>query len=171
MPTYHCAAPANVLDAARKAAIANAITRVHSEVTGAPGFFAEVIFRDVPAGDWFVGGEPLEGDQIFVHGNIRAGRSAEIRHELISRLAGAVATAAGVPVGAMWIYISELPSRAMMEFGHVLPEPGEETSWTAALPEEDRAHMEAIGRHGGATGSASVRGSPRSDPTARIPIS
>lgn len=145
MPTYYCTYPADALDLAKKAAVAKAITRVHHEVTGAPGFFAEVIFRDVADGDWFVGGVPLVGDQIFVHGNIRAGRSVEVRHELITRLAGAVAEASALPIGALWIYLSEIPPRAMMEFGHVLPEPGDEAAWTAALPAADRQRMEDIG--------------------------
>jgi len=33
MPTYHCTAPAGLLDAAKKAAIAKEITRVHNAVT------------------------------------------------------------------------------------------------------------------------------------------
>src|ERR1700730_6017767 len=33
----------------------------------------------------------------------------------------------------------------MIEFGHVLPEPGDEPVWTAALPDEDRVH--AIDSH------------------------
>jgi hypothetical protein len=40
----------------------------------------------------------------------------------------------------------------MVEFGHVLPEPGGEPAWTAALPQSDREMMQAIGsghrRHG-----------------------
>ncbi len=146
MPTYLCTIPASSLAAAQKTAVAKAITRVHSEVTGAPAFFAEVIFREIAPGDWFIGGAPLDGDQIFVHGNIRGGRPPEMRHALITRLAAEVGQAANLPAHAVWIYLSELPPRAMLEFGHVLPEPGEEVAWTAALPEADRERMQAIGR-------------------------
>src|SRR6266446_5645357 len=38
MPTYVCSAPAGLLDDGRKAAMAEAITRIHSEETGAPPF-------------------------------------------------------------------------------------------------------------------------------------
>jgi phenylpyruvate tautomerase PptA (4-oxalocrotonate tautomerase family) len=146
MPTYLCTIPADSLSNAQKGAVAKAITRMHSEVTDAPGFFAEVIFREIAEGDWFVGGAPLAGRQIFVDGNIRGGRSPEVRHELILRLASAVGAAAQLPAHAIWIYISELPPRAMMEFGHVLPEPGGEAAWTAALSTADRERMQAIGR-------------------------
>lgn len=146
MPTYHCTAPAERLNAAQKAALAEAITRTHHEVTGAPGYFAEVIFHGVAEGDWFVGGQPLQGEQIFVHGHIRAGRSAVDRKLLLERLIHAVAEAAAMPAHAVWVYLTELPGRAMVEFGHILPEPGDETTWAAALPAEDRQRMESIGR-------------------------
>ncbi len=145
MPTYHCTAPAGRLTDGQKAAIAREITHVHHEVTGAPGFFAEVIFHGVAAGDWFVGGAPLAGEQIFVHGHIRAGRSAVDRRLLLTRLAEAIAAAAEMPAHAIWIYLAELPGRAMIEFGHILPEPGDEPAWTAALPRADRERMESTG--------------------------
>jgi len=146
MPTYLCTIPVDSLSGDQKAAVAKAITRVHREVTGAPGFFAEVIFQHVADGDWFIGGAPLAKETIYVHGNIRGGRTPEMRHDLIVRLAAAIGDAAGLPAHAIWIYLSELPPRAMMEFGQVLPEPGGEAAWTAALSEADRARMQAIGR-------------------------
>jgi hypothetical protein len=33
----------------------------------------------------------------------------------------------------------------MVEYGHVLPEPGDEATWMAGLPEADRARMLAVG--------------------------
>ena len=42
--------------------------------------------------------------------------------------------------------IAELPPRQMIEYGYVLPEPGEEHVWTSALPTEDREFMQAVGR-------------------------
>jgi hypothetical protein len=44
---------------------------------------------------------------------------------------------------AVWVYLSEIPAAAMVEFGHVLPEAGQEAAWTEALPAADREHMEA----------------------------
>ena len=60
----------------------------------------------------------------------------------------AVAEAASVPCTGVWIYIVDLQARQMVEFGHVLPEPGDEPAWTAALPQSDREMMEAIGSGG-----------------------
>ena len=47
MPTYSCYAPAGLLDAARKSAIAAEITRIHNAVTGAASFFAQVRYLHI----------------------------------------------------------------------------------------------------------------------------
>jgi phenylpyruvate tautomerase PptA (4-oxalocrotonate tautomerase family) len=145
MPTYTCTAASGLLDAQRKGAIARAVTLAHCEITGAPAHFAQVIFTDVAEGDHFVGGAPLAHDHVFVHGRIRAGRSAGIRETLIRRLAADVAAAAGVDAFSVWVYLLELPAEAMIEFGHVLPEAGEEPAWSESLPVDDWARMQEIG--------------------------
>ncbi len=147
MPTYTCTAAAGLLDREQKAAIARAVTLAHSEITGAPTHFAQVIFREVAAGDHFVGGVPLAHDHVFLYGRIRAGRSAVDRKALIRQLTADVAAAAGVDRFAVWVYLSELPAAAMVEFGHILPEAGDEAAWTEALPTDDRARLQAIRDH------------------------
>ncbi len=144
MPTYQCSTRTGLLDSDRKAAIARAVTRAHAEITGAPSHFAQVLFHEVAPGDHYIGGVPLEHEHVFVHGHIRAGRSAELRSALIRRLTDDVATAARVNRFAVWTYLSEIPVTAMVEFGHVLPEAGQEAAWADTLPEGDRERMEAI---------------------------
>lgn len=146
MPTYHCTTTAGLLDGAAKARIAAEITRIHQAVTGAAAFFAQVIFSEVAAGDYFMGGKPLAGDQLFIHGHIRAGRSAVDRQKLVSALVDAVGTAATLPKRSVWVYVSEIPPRQMAEYGHVLPEPGDENAWLQGLPAEDRAFMLKVGQ-------------------------
>jgi phenylpyruvate tautomerase PptA (4-oxalocrotonate tautomerase family) len=142
MPTYRVAAATGQLSAEKKRRIAEGITRVHNRVTGAQAFFAQVIFTDVPAGDHFVGGAPLEGDHVFVHGHIRAGRTPERKRQLLQELVAEVARAGAVAPNRVWAYVAELPPGQMAEYGHVLPEPGEESAWLAALPAGDRQLME-----------------------------
>jgi 4-oxalocrotonate tautomerase family enzyme len=145
MPTYTVIIPRGQLDASQKTAIARGITRVHSKTTGAPSYFAQVIFSEVDEGNYFVGGSSLSHRQIFVHGQIRAGRTSENKSALISSMLDAVADAASVPRTSVWFYIVDLQARQMVEFGHVLPEPGGEQAWTAALPQSDREMMQAVG--------------------------
>ena len=144
MPTYICRCDRNLLDVAKKSDVARVITDVHSEITGAPAYFAQVHFCEVEGGNMFIGGRALEHDHIFIEGRIRSGRSAADREALIKRLVGDVAAVAGVETFAVWVYLLELPPAAMAEFGHILPEPGDETAWADALPNEDRVRMQAI---------------------------
>ena len=146
MPTYHCTSPAGLLDAAKKSAIAAEITRIHNAVTGAAAFFAQVIFTDVAEGNHFMGGAPLSADQIFVHGFIRAGRSVPDRQKLVTELVAGIAGLSGLPKKLVWVYITEIPARQMAEYGHVLPEPGDEQAWLDRLPAEDRAYMQSVGK-------------------------
>jgi phenylpyruvate tautomerase PptA (4-oxalocrotonate tautomerase family) len=142
MPTYRVAAATGLLSPEKKARIALAITRVHHQVTGAQTFFAQVLFTDVPKGDHFVGGVPLQGDHVFVHGHIRAGRTPERRRQLLLELVAAVARAGVIEPNRVWAYVEELPPGQMAEYGHILPEPGEEAAWLAGLPAADRELME-----------------------------
>lgn len=45
----------------------------------------------------------------------------------------------------VWVYVTEIPARQMAEYGHVLPEPGDEQMWLDGLPAEDRAYMQGVG--------------------------
>jgi len=145
MPTYICSIRSGSLDTGRKQAIANAITQAHAETTGAPACFAQVMFREIDAGDHFVGGVPLGHDHLFIHGEIRAGRSAELCDTLIRRLTRDVAETAGVDPFAVWVYLIELPAAMMVEFGHVLPQPGKESDWIRSLSAADRARLARLG--------------------------
>jgi len=147
MPTYFCTTLEGRLTAEQKSKIAGEITRIHGEVTGAPSFFAQVIFQEIKPGNYFMGGAPLKHDQVFVYGIIRGGRAAVDKSRLIAVMAKAVGEVANVENRrSVWVYVGELPAWQMIEFGHLLPEPGDEPAWTAALPEADRAFMQSIGK-------------------------
>ena len=150
MPTYVCTVREGQLSPDQKSRIAAEVTRIHSEVTGAPTFFAQVIFEEVKPGNHFMGGVPLVHDQlydqIFVYGRVRAGRSIQEKLKMIKLMAEAVGEAAGVRGTGVWIYIAELPPRQMIEYGYVLPDPGDEEVWTNALPKEDREFMQTVRR-------------------------
>lgn len=146
MPTYTVHSVAGTLTPEHKQRIAREVTRVHNEVTGAQAFFAQVIFQDVPPGNWFMGGAPLANAQLFVHGQIRGGRPLEMKQALLRQLLDVVTAATGLARNQAWAYLVELPPALMAEYGHILPEPGTEAQWLSSLPADDRALMEAIGR-------------------------
>lgn len=142
MPTYRCTVLRGGAGDARRAEIARAITRAHHEVTGAPAYFAQVIFDPLEPEALFIGGERTAHDHVFVHGLVRDGRSAAARLELVRRLVSDVAAAAGLGARLVWVYLDELPARHMAEFGEVLPEAGDEAAWAERLPRELRTFME-----------------------------
>ena len=146
MPTYTVFAPVGQLSSSQKADIARNVTRVHNEVTGARTFFAQVVFHDAQPGSWFMGGVPLEGDQIYLCGHIRGGRTKEMKARLVLGLRDVIREGAGVDKSKVWAYLVELPPSHMVEYGYMLPEPGQEAAWLADMPPEDRRMLEAIGR-------------------------
>lgn len=146
MPTYVVTAPQGRLSAQQKERIAADITRVHCTVASAPAYFAQVIFNEVPGGNYFVGGKLLQrSDHVYVHGQIRAGRDGETKERLVLELMNAVADAAEMPAHCVQIYVVDVPARQIAEYGQLLPLPGGEAAWWEAIPAELRKHMEAIG--------------------------
>ncbi len=149
MPTYSVTTVEGRLSAQQKVAIAKEITRIHNEVTGAPSLFAQVLFYELAPGNAFIGGFPLTSDQIFVHGQIRDGRTSAQKTKLIQDVLEASAVAAQTSKFHVWVYIIDLVPTQMAEFGHILPASGKEEEWMASLPPEDRERMIGIGRDRG----------------------
>lgn len=143
MPTYVCSAPAGLLDDAQKQDIAAAISRLHSEATGAPTYFVQVVIDD-SAKTRFLGGERADG-QIWIRADIRAGRAEAVREGLMLAIMRAVAPIAGVKESEIWVYLCNLEPTDMVEYGHVLPAPGQEKAWFDALPESLRTYLQNLG--------------------------
>jgi phenylpyruvate tautomerase PptA (4-oxalocrotonate tautomerase family) len=87
VPCYQFTVPTGGATLQHKAEIAAAMTKVHSEVTGAPGTNVHCSFIEVPPGSIFVAGEPVSGSRMV--GIICEGRSTEVRAKLIHGLADA----------------------------------------------------------------------------------
>lgn len=146
MPTYIVTAPQGRLSPPQKEQMAADITRVHCTVASAPAYFAQVIFNEAPAGNYFVGGQPLQGaDHVYVHGHIRAGRDVATKETLVLELMRAVAAAAGLEPHSVQVYIADVPARQIAEYGQLLPLPGDEAAWLEALPPEVRRRMDSSG--------------------------
>lgn len=146
MPTYNVHYPAGLLDANQKQAIARGITDTHSSITGAQRFFAQVLFREIPQEDWYLAGKPLTGPHLFVFGHIRAGRSAEIKSALLRALRDVLVQHGGVAVECAWVYLSDVPAAHIIEYGDILPDPGQEERWLANLPEAARRLLDSSAR-------------------------
>jgi phenylpyruvate tautomerase PptA (4-oxalocrotonate tautomerase family) len=145
MPTY-LVTTANVkLTASQKQQIAEAITMSHCEATGAPGYFAQVIFCTLEDGDHFIGGWPNKSAHVFISGFIRAGRSTDSKRALIERAVPLVARIAAADPQDIWIYLQDIEAEQMAEFGRILPKPGAEVEWRRGLNPRKQAQLIAAG--------------------------
>jgi phenylpyruvate tautomerase PptA (4-oxalocrotonate tautomerase family) len=145
MPTYFVCAPAQSVSTKDKQEIARSITHIHSAATGAQGFFAQVIFQETAPGNHFMGGAPVTSNGVFVYGHIRAGRTPEQKKRLLRGIVDAIATTMKIEQRHIWAYLNELPHFQMVEYGHLLPEPGGEADWLLSLPAEDQNYLRTIG--------------------------
>lgn len=120
MPYYRFTVPTGGVTLEHKAEIAAAMTKVHSEVTGAPGAYVHCSFTEVSPGSIFVAGEPVTGPRMI--GLIREGRSPEVRAKLLHGLADAWSAITGDPKESLAIFIHEVPGGNVMEEGTLLPD-------------------------------------------------
>jgi phenylpyruvate tautomerase PptA (4-oxalocrotonate tautomerase family) len=144
MPTYVCYTHRGQVDAAAKARLAAGIARIHHDVTGAPIAFTQCVFHDLDPYDHFIGGELAPGNGVWVYGHIRSGRTSERRNHIVVGIADLVARVLQVPPSVVWVYLNELVHTDMVEFGHVLPEQGDEQSWLEDLPSDLRDHLAVL---------------------------
>ena len=126
MPLYICNTKQGLLDATAKERIANAITRIHCEVTGAPALFVHaVFFEEAPQ-------FPLADKALFVRGTIRKGRSDEQKDRIADAIRASLVEFGGVEAQQADAQIRETPASWVLEGGEIMPEPGEEDAWFAA---------------------------------------
>lgn len=145
MPTYTVTTANVALTSTQESEIAAAVTGAHHENTGAPGFFAQVLFVTLPERKHYIGGKLNTTPHIYIHGLIRAGRSAAAKTGLIQQITSKVREISGVGTEDIWVYVQDIPPAQMVEFGRVLPEPGAEEQWQKALSPGKRQQLSAAG--------------------------
>ena len=126
MPLYICNAKAGAVPQDAKAKIADDITRIHCDVTGAPPTFVHVFFfEEAPQ-------PPLGDKTAMVFGQIRAGRTEEQKAQIRAEMAASLTQHSGIAADHITVFTTDTPASWVMEGGDVLPEPGEEEAWLAA---------------------------------------
>ena len=133
MPTYTVTHSNFKLQTKTKVQIAKGITRVHNLVTGANTYFAQVIFNKTKNNDHYMGGKKVREPQLFLHGQIRSGRSAKIKKKLILDLKNTLIKNSKLNETQIWVYIIDLTPAQMIEYGAILPESGGEAKWFKGL--------------------------------------
>jgi phenylpyruvate tautomerase PptA (4-oxalocrotonate tautomerase family) len=131
MPAYQCASPTGLLTEHMKSQVAKAITDAHVAVAGGPREFVHVFFTELPAGAAYTAGRP-DAKASMVSGTIRAGRTVEVKQQLIKTIAESWSQISGQPLADLVVAIAEIDAEAVMEYGVFLPAPGHEAEWFAA---------------------------------------
>lgn len=144
MPTYVCWTAEGRLTSVQRAKIAKAITIIHAEEGLAPRYFVQVVFNEIQPDSHFVGGLPAPEGLIWIRADIRSGRTDGQKKAIMERLVSDIGTLANVGREDVWVYISDIPARGILEFGHVLPPPGDEDAWFANLSEALQRHLKAL---------------------------
>ncbi|MEM1230533.1 MAG: tautomerase family protein [Pseudomonadota bacterium] len=126
MPLYICNTRKGALDAHARAAIAQDITDIHCDVTGAPPIFVHAAFFEESAGF------PLDDKALYVRGTIRKGRSDGQKEEIAQRIVQSLTRHGGVDDSSAAAQIRETPASWVLEGGEIMPEPGEEAAWFEA---------------------------------------
>jgi phenylpyruvate tautomerase PptA (4-oxalocrotonate tautomerase family) len=145
MPTYLCYAHRGKVTAEQKLEIAAGIARIHSRFTGAPIAFIQCVFRSLEPDEHFIGVQPAPRNGVFVFGHIRAGRSNYAKNHVLVGIRDLLKRVLTLSESAVWVYLNELASTDMVEFGRVLPEPGGEQNWVDELPADLRDELAACG--------------------------
>jgi len=127
MPFYQCIVPAGSLNADTRTTLAEAITEIHSTVTGAPRGFVNVLFVEYQPGTYFTAGKPNTCSAI--NGSIRAGRDRETRARLLTELSQAWVSITGQDARSLLIGLNDVDPTSIMEAGLIMPAPGEEAEW------------------------------------------
>ncbi|HEX2329766.1 MAG TPA: tautomerase family protein [Candidatus Angelobacter sp.] len=131
MPQYRCLIQKDRFAREMKAELAREITRVHCELTGAPGHFVHVLFSEFASGDWFTACEP-SGFSI-VNALIRAGRSDEQKRQLMLAISSGWSRITGQSEREIVVTITDVNSEHWMEAGQLMPQPGGEKEWFERL--------------------------------------
>ena len=133
MPTYTVKYSNINLSQKQKNSIANHITKTHSKYTGANTFFAQVIFQKNEKNAHFIGGKLVKTKEIFLNGQIRAGRTPKVKKELILDLRKILIKNTKLRSDFVWVYLQDLLPDQMIEYGEVLPKSGHEKKWLKSL--------------------------------------
>lgn len=139
MPIYECYSPKGLLTKSAKAKIADEITTIHTNATGAPEFFVNVLFHEILEGDCFVARKPSSRSYLF--GNIRHGRDLETRQEMLREFSRMWTRVTGQSEAEFLVGLAEADPANVMEAGLILPEPGHEQAWF----DKNRARLAELG--------------------------
>lgn len=86
----------------------------------------------------------MKFDNIHVQAHIESGCRSETKKLLMSQILMSVATISETDRSAVQIYVEDVPTRQIVEWGQFIPESGDEISWDRTLREDVRRRTKAV---------------------------
>jgi phenylpyruvate tautomerase PptA (4-oxalocrotonate tautomerase family) len=143
MPLYEILTTKGTLDVNKREKLAAHIVKVHTEETGSPADFVQVIFPELPAAHSYTAGSVATPH--IIRAQIRAGRPITVRHAIIKRLFDFYSELTGADAMEIVIAVMDVPAQWAMEGGMIMPEPTREAEAASGSPSSRRT---APGDHG-----------------------
>jgi phenylpyruvate tautomerase PptA (4-oxalocrotonate tautomerase family) len=139
MPIYECLTTKGTLEPSQRQRIAEQITAIHQEETGAPGDFIHVVFPELAEGHSYTAGRAAHPAIIRAH--VRAGRPQSVREAMLRRIFAAYREITGASEMSILVALIDVPASWAMEGGMILPEPNkaDENAWFEKIAER-KAH-------------------------------
>ena len=104
-----------------------------------------MIIAERTSSELYLGGTPAAPNDIYIRGDIRAGRTHAQREHLMLAMLETVSTIAAVDPTSVWINFCNLEPTDMIEYGHVLPGAGREQEWFDNLPKSLQSYPISLG--------------------------
>ena len=133
--------PKRTPEQSAKAELAEEMTSMYCNITGAPESWVKVLFQEIPDGECFAGGKPATQSLILALN--RHGRDLETRRAMLRQLSEMWTRITGQPEAELWISLTETDHTNVMEAGSLIPAPGHEHDW---LEENGARLAESISR-------------------------
>jgi phenylpyruvate tautomerase PptA (4-oxalocrotonate tautomerase family) len=140
MPWLELTIPEGAFTKAQKTSVAVDMTKIYCEETDVPARWVHIYFREYAKDSKYTGGEP-SNSKVCIFCNLRAGRSITDRQRILRRFSAAISKGFDRPEGELMLGINEMDSSTAMEFGLILPYPGDEAPWF----EKNKAVLEGLG--------------------------
>lgn len=144
MPTYAVHSHRGLISQNQRQEVAELLTTLHAEIAIAPRYLVQVLFHDLNDGAIFLAGQEVKEGHVWVHADIRSGRTQEQKTQLLESITAQVAGVLELSPEHVWVYINEIPGEHMTEYGKLLPKPGDEDKWFASLPQELQERLKSL---------------------------
>ncbi len=117
MPIYTFTHALSILPETKQA-LAEAVCRIHCELTGAPAAYVQTVFVKVDQGDGFSGGK-VNGSYVTLEGTIRPGRAEDVERAMLWKLDKLIRTF--LKADTYFISLGRFSTPWLIESGVMLP--------------------------------------------------